>query len=142
MYNKALTADNMAMKNWSCDPTCALCFCMLETTDNLLTECNFTEALWNPVSDRYNQPGFGQLRAKGGPMEWVRELSNSSARKEARAKLGIPFYFWWHVWKERNRRVFDGIESSVPQLFSSMQDVNGLFDAARGHAMPVRASDT
>jgi hypothetical protein len=43
--------------------------------------------------------------------------------------------------KERNRRVFDGIESSVPQLFSSLQDVNGLFDAARGHAMPVRASD-
>jgi hypothetical protein len=32
-------------------------------------------------------------------VEWVRELLNSSARKEARAKLGILFYFWWHVWK-------------------------------------------
>jgi hypothetical protein len=27
---------------------------------------------------------------------------------EKREKLGVLFTFWWMVWKERNRRIFDG----------------------------------
>jgi hypothetical protein len=74
-------------------------------------------------------------------VEWVRELLNASARKESRAKLGILFYFWWHVWRERNRRVFDGIECSVPQLTSSLQDVIAFYAAASGHSAAEQALD-
>lgn len=47
---KLQTADNLMKKNWPCDPNCALCYYILETTDHLLTRCNFAEAVWNRVA--------------------------------------------------------------------------------------------
>jgi hypothetical protein len=44
LHNKALSADNMAKKNWQCDPNCQLCFCELETIQHLLIDCNYAEA--------------------------------------------------------------------------------------------------
>ncbi|GJM88808.1 hypothetical protein PR202_ga05374 [Eleusine coracana subsp. coracana] len=37
LHNRALTADNLAKKNWPCEPTCPLCYCIPETTQHLLT---------------------------------------------------------------------------------------------------------
>jgi hypothetical protein len=37
-------------KNWPCDPMCPLCLCIQETNDHLLTECNFSEAVWDRVA--------------------------------------------------------------------------------------------
>lgn len=44
---KALTADNLMKKNWPCNPDCALCYCILDTNKHILTECNFTKAVWD-----------------------------------------------------------------------------------------------
>jgi hypothetical protein len=46
---KVPTVDNL-LKNWPCEPTCPLCFCMQETTDHLLTDCNFSQAIWDRVA--------------------------------------------------------------------------------------------
>lgn len=44
MHGKVQTADNLMKKNYPCNPICALCFCIPETTDHILTDCNYTEA--------------------------------------------------------------------------------------------------
>jgi hypothetical protein len=46
LHNKALIADNMSKRNWPCNPSYSLCFCLPKTTDHLLTNCNYVEALW------------------------------------------------------------------------------------------------
>jgi hypothetical protein len=46
LHNKILLTDNMAKKNWECNPTCALCYYMPEMIDHLVTKCNYSEALW------------------------------------------------------------------------------------------------
>jgi hypothetical protein len=68
MHNKALTADNMLKKNWPCDPTCSLCFCLPESVEHLLTGCNFAEAVWNVIAPDHNLPSYSAMAASGGPM--------------------------------------------------------------------------
>jgi hypothetical protein len=55
LLGKAPTTDNLIKKNWPCDPCCALCYCLLETADHLLTECNFTEAVWDKVALHFQE---------------------------------------------------------------------------------------
>jgi hypothetical protein len=37
-------------------------------------------------------------------------------------RLGVLFSFWWHLWKERNRQIFENKECSVPQLASMFRE--------------------
>jgi hypothetical protein len=98
MHNKAPTADNFAKKkHWPCNPLCSLCYCQSENAQHLLTECNYTEALWNWVTNLYNLPIFAQLNASSGPIQWVRTLLSSGAKKQKMEKSGILFFFLWQL---------------------------------------------
>jgi hypothetical protein len=66
MHDKMVTADNMLKRNWECNYSCSFCLCIHETTNHLLTGCNFTEAIWNLVAARYNLPSYAQLPFVGG----------------------------------------------------------------------------
>jgi hypothetical protein len=39
-------------------------------------------------------------------------------------------FSWWQVWKERNRRIFEEKELSIPQLSAILNDQIHLFQAA------------
>jgi hypothetical protein len=110
LHNKALTADVMQKKNWPCQPLCSLCFCIQETADHLLSKCNYTEALWRAVFDDLDLPCYDTILLLGGPIDWVIRLAASGNKALKRKRLGNLFYFWWHVWKERNRRLFESKE--------------------------------
>jgi hypothetical protein len=47
-----------------------------------------------------------------------------------RMKLGILFTFWWHIWKETNRRFFDNKEQSIPRLAAVLQEKVALYTRA------------
>jgi hypothetical protein len=38
------------------------------------------------------------------------------SKKQQRLNAGTMLLFWWQVWKERNRRVFENNESSFLQV--------------------------
>jgi hypothetical protein len=115
LHNKILTTDNMAKEIWDCNPICPLCFCMPETADHLLTKCNFSKALWCALAPRLNLPQYNLLNSLGGPLEWVYHLATGSSSSR-RKRLGLIFFIWWNLWKERNRRIFETKEKSIPQL--------------------------
>jgi hypothetical protein len=54
IQGKTPTADNLAKNNWLCDPHCPLCYCMDETNEHLLAECNFSEAVWGKITQDLN----------------------------------------------------------------------------------------
>jgi hypothetical protein len=114
VHGQVLTVENMAKRNWQCIPTCSLCLCMKETTEHLLTKCNYTEAAWNIVAHKFNPPGYDLLRNEGGPLQWVQYLLWSGTTEQKKQKLGILFTFWWQVWKERNKWIF--LIKKSPQL--------------------------
>lgn len=105
LHNKVLTAENMIRKNWPCNPTCSLCYCLEETTVHLLTQCNYTEAAWNMVAARHLLPSYDQLLLDRTPKGWVNYLLATGSSVEKKRKLGVLFSFWWEIWKGRNRSV-------------------------------------
>jgi hypothetical protein len=53
LHNKASMADNLTKKSWPCNPICPLCYCQPEIARHLLSECNYREALWDSICQRY-----------------------------------------------------------------------------------------
>jgi hypothetical protein len=68
LHDRVLTADNMLKKNWPYSETCSFCLCMFETTNHILLECNYTEAVWNIVAGKFGLPGYGFLSHSEGPL--------------------------------------------------------------------------
>jgi hypothetical protein len=116
IHNRVLTADNMLKRSWPCDHFCSFCYCINETTPHILTECNFTEAVWNIISASFDLPSYGFMAQSGGPDQWLRIIPGAGSKKIKRKKTGILLTFWWIIWKERNKRIFEHKETSAHQL--------------------------
>jgi hypothetical protein len=76
MHDRVLTADNMAAKNWPCNPICSLCYCLPEITSHLLTQYNFTEASWNIIASHFSLPQCSVLASMGGPKKWMQQIKS------------------------------------------------------------------
>jgi hypothetical protein len=117
---------------------CALCFCLPESTDHHLTQCNYTEAVWNSIANKFRLPSFIVLSGAGGPKQWVRSLLAAGPKKEKKRKLGVLFTFWWLIWKERNSRIFEDKERSLVSLSQLIQEEitlhNSVFNHPQDHA--------
>jgi hypothetical protein len=80
-------------KNWSCDPSCPLCFCVQETNDHLLTECNFSEAVWdNIAADCHLHPTIVPFQ-KGDITGWLESITRAGSKTEQQTNAGIVFFF-------------------------------------------------
>jgi hypothetical protein len=82
MHDRVLTTDNMLQKNWPCISLCSLCYCMSETTDHLLVQCNYVEAVWNMFASPWGLRNYDYMRSLGGPVNWVRNLIPRKRRKK------------------------------------------------------------
>jgi hypothetical protein len=72
------------------------------------------------------------MNAEGGPLGWVNTLITEGERESRRKRLGLLFSFWWHIWKERNRRIFKGCDQSTLQVSLLLQDQLHAFRKASG----------
>jgi hypothetical protein len=95
MHDPVLTASNMIKRNWPCNHNCALCLCIHETTEHLLTNCNFTEAAWNQVASNFALPSYNDMLGTGGGggVQWILKLISGGSKKEKKRKLGMLCIF-------------------------------------------------
>jgi len=110
---KILTHNNLRKRNVIVIEWCCLCKKSGESIDHLLLHCEITRDLWS-----YILTLFG--------VEWVMsrsvlELLNSwgPAIGCARAKEAwrlAPLCLLWCIWRERNARLFEDVETSVVEL--------------------------
>lgn len=97
LLGKAPTADNLLKKNWPCDPNCSLCYCLSETSKHLLTECNFTEAVWDRVTSMVQIHDKIKPFQKGNIMQWVQTLLSAGPKHQQRHNAGVVLFFWWGI---------------------------------------------
>jgi hypothetical protein len=97
LHDRIMTADNMIKRNWHCNLTCSLCFCMEETTTHLLTCCNFSEATWNRVAGLFQLPTYEAFSDARSPSDWVTLISSSGSKRGKRRNLVILAIFWWVI---------------------------------------------
>jgi hypothetical protein len=86
MHDKITTAENMLKRNWQCNYNCSLCLCIHETTDHLLTQCNFVEVAWNIIAHQFGLFTFDQMPWSAGPCNWVRKMLQNGSLKEKKKK--------------------------------------------------------
>jgi hypothetical protein len=122
MRDKILTYDNMVKRNWPCNHNCTLCFCIHEATEHLPTHCNFIEAAWNLVAARFTLPDCNAMSATRGFVHWIKKLISEGSKKDKKRKLGMLCTFWWLIWKDQNKRVFENKHSSVLQVARLVQE--------------------
>jgi hypothetical protein len=111
---------------------CPLCRTTPETTLHLLAECRYSRRIWTVVA---NWLGIHDLL----PSEWtpttstsdwwisVTSTPNTPPHKGLRS---ITLLVSWEIWKERNRRIFDHRESSVPSVVNRIKAEASLWIAA------------
>jgi hypothetical protein len=102
LLRKAPTANNLALKGWPCNPSCALCYCETEMIDHVLTECNFAKAVWDRVAQEFQVHVVLIPFQKGKILDWIAASTRISSKRQQRINAGIVFFYWWLLWKERN----------------------------------------
>lgn len=116
IQGKAPTVDNLAKKTWPHNSQCSLCFCQPETNDHLFMQCNFTEATWIRIAQALQLPVDCRTYNPNGVSKWVQSIVKGKHKEEQKTLLGTLFSFWWEIWKERNRRIFENKEASHQQV--------------------------
>ncbi|CAL1406321.1 unnamed protein product [Linum trigynum] len=112
-YRKILTQDVLKKKGWSFPNRCALCGCFEESIDHLFISCPFSREVW------FMMKAFVSINIPTQDISsviklWPRDLSQSASSWCSRVFLHA---FCWHIWLERNRRIFKDLSAS-PRMVS------------------------
>jgi hypothetical protein len=86
LHNRVLTVENMLKKNWPYNQTCSLCFCLQETTQHMLADCNYYEAVWDLIAPHLNLPSYSVLQNEGGPVQWFNTILSTRQEKEKKGR--------------------------------------------------------
>lgn len=105
LLGKILTKEVMDRRNFHCDLDCVMCSGQQhETVTHLMIECPFAHNIWDKVS----------MAANIVPLTSNSSIQNSWTRAQPQSKVARKkWMIWisatcWHLWKERNSRIFEG----------------------------------
>jgi mannosylglycoprotein endo-beta-mannosidase len=116
LQSKVLTADKLIARNWPCDPRCILCDQALETAVHLCLHCVFAREVWHLVTTWAG--GFFQPPTLTDSLEgWWNASVHARPQQQKRLIAAYQMYTVWNLWKERNRRIFDGIYMTATSVF-------------------------
>ncbi|PNT72188.1 hypothetical protein BRADI_2g40965v3 [Brachypodium distachyon] len=109
------------------DFTCVLCHSgTWEDWQHLFFGCQFSQRIWNYLQIQWSagvdlkQIIIDTQRSFGHPffVEWSAGVDLKQIIIDTQRSFGHPFFVevaamsCWHIWKQRNRRIFEGIRPS------------------------------
>jgi hypothetical protein len=102
-----------------------MCYCQAETNNHILTECNFSKAVWDKIVLDLQLHLVVLPFQKGGVSEWLQAVCRVPGKKQQRKMAGVILFYWWNLWKEHNHHAFDQKEMSFLQVVDLIkQDIN------------------
>jgi hypothetical protein len=118
LHGKILTADRLAIRGWPHDPICQLCLRAPETACHLCKDCPFTSKVWSTVHG-WSADACPPALSPGtyaSVNEWWDAILVGTDKKTKRSRSGRLLYVLWNVWKERNRRIFQGVRKTYMEV--------------------------
>jgi hypothetical protein len=106
LHKKILTANNLIKRGWTDDTDCRLCGNELETPVHLCKDCPFTKEVWEILKQWLQLTVIQSVNTAGSLHNHWWRCRRRFQKNERRKVDGIFIYFWWNIWKERNRRQF------------------------------------
>lgn len=120
LQDRVWTAVKLQLRGWENNYFCPLCERNLETAIHLFTECLYARkirsmiALWSNCANLHPSNWAEQSDIE----EWFIALT-AGGTKEAHS---IAILTLWHIWKERNVRVFNMTRSTEQAVLTRIQD--------------------
>jgi hypothetical protein len=131
VQQKILTADKLIARNWPCDPVCPLCDQEQQTAEHLCLHCVFAREVWMLVSGWSN--GLVQAPNPGSTLEeWWNTSMQGQSKEMGRQVAALLIYISLNLWKERNRRIFEGVTASPVRVLNLIKEEMKLRMVATG----------
>jgi hypothetical protein len=129
VQGRILTVENLMVRNIQCDPVCALCDQDLETARHLCLHCVFAREVWVLVAD-WTRGDISVPVAELDLESWWNSSIQSTVKEKRRRVASLLIYTAWNIWKERNRRVFQGKSMTSQQVLYLIKEDIQLRDRA------------
>jgi hypothetical protein len=107
LHLKILTANNLLKRGWPNDPICKLCGMKPETPQHLCKDYIYTKETWAVVQTWCDIPHVRNISQSSSIYSYWRRCRSTFDKLRKTVFDGIIIYFWWHIWKECNRRTFE-----------------------------------
>ncbi|XP_010513364.1 PREDICTED: uncharacterized protein LOC104789345 [Camelina sativa] len=130
--------ERLAHRGIRCDTRCKRCDLTAETINHALFECPRSRQIWEltPVSLDPQRFPYASIYANLDFIFW-RASSQSGVTDIA---LQLPWIIW-SLWKDRNKKVFQGIEAEPNDILGQAANDRALWEEAkafsRGHMAPT-----
>jgi hypothetical protein len=132
---KLLTSDNLAARSWPCNPICPLCDQEQETVEHLVLTCVYAQEVWLRVSSWTD--GVVKVPDAHQSMEiWWNVSLKGLPKKTKQSLASLLIYTAWNIWKERNRRVFEGVAVLPSRVLALIKEEIKLRQLACGDFEP------
>ena len=106
LHKKILTANHLMKRHWPNDPICKLCGNDPETPTHLCKDYTFTKQVWFVLKSWFGLSFMDTISTNGSLHSYWRKCQMKVDKPHRKAFDGLMIYFWWNIWKERNRRTF------------------------------------
>lgn len=121
VQEKILTADQLLARNWTCNPICPLCDQVQESAQHLCLSCVYAQEVWVLV----NRWSEGLVMIPDRTIEllqWWNDAFVGMPKNNKRDRASLMIYTVWNIWKERNRRVFQGQSDTPHRVFALIKE--------------------
>ncbi|CAN1250810.1 hypothetical protein LINPERPRIM_LOCUS7533 [Linum perenne] len=112
--NRIATVDNLKKRDFALPNRCVMCEQMEETVDHLFPHCTFASQVWSKLSSTLFIIGLIPSSVRSLFEMW-KDMNCKFRSMEARKV--ILHGFFWHLWVERNERLFQNSKHSAQQVF-------------------------
>ena len=106
VHSRCLTWDNLCKRGFQGPSMCVLCQNSEENISHLFFHCSFTRHIWHFWWNVWNQSCWHVSSLAEFFARWGKAPVKTSFLQVAWT-LG-PSFIIWHIWLERNRRIFKG----------------------------------
>jgi len=120
----------MQQKNWQHNPHCSLCELEPETAGHLLKDCIYTQQAWQQLTLQIQNEALAATIDAPDLKLWLNKVATIATRREGKRLCGILLFFWWGIWKERNRRLFQHSSMQAIDVVKTIREDLSLFEAA------------
>lgn len=121
------TKDFLLQRNVACDSCCVLCNCTWETAIHLMTQCPYSQEVWKSLLAKLNLEPISCATQFELLDSIILPLDQRERGLQTLGKL-LFNAFIWHIWAERNGRIFNGkTHSSKAVVQKVIQTVRSRF---------------
>jgi len=78
--------------------------------------------MWNWIVSWFNLSWLPKQDHFSSSYRWWKKSRRKVDKRVRREFDGLVIYFWWEVWLERNRRIFQNINKTEQQVASFTKD--------------------